>query len=247
MDPYIVVLAGFGALVLLTAWLPMVLKELPLSLPILCVALGAALFAVPGVPGIAPHPGEHLKVTERVTEAIVLIALMGAGLKIDRPLTWATWRDWILTWRLLGVAMPLTIAALAVLAHLLLGVGAATAILLAAALAPTDPVLASDIQVGPPMEGQEDEVRFALTSEAGLNDGLAFPFLHLAIALAAASQTGEPWLLKWISVSVVWKIAAGIAVGWWSGGPSAGSSFTCRTGRSFPARVTGSWRSASPA
>jgi NhaP-type Na+/H+ or K+/H+ antiporter len=64
------------------------------------------------------------------------------------------------------------------------------------------------------MEGQEDEVRFALTSEAGLNDGLAFPFVHLAIALAAASQTGEPWLLKWISVSVIWKIASGIAVGW---------------------------------
>jgi len=213
MDPYIVVLAGFGVLVLLTAWLPMVLKELPLSLPILCVGLGAAIFAIPGIPGVAPHPGEHLKITERVTEAIVLIALMGAGLKIDRALTWATWRDWVLTWRLLGAAMPITIVALAVLAHFLLGVGAATAVLLAAALAPTDPVLASDIQVGPPMEGQEDEVRFALTSEAGLNDGLAFPFIHLAIALAAASQTGEPWLLKWLTVSVVWKIAAGVAVG----------------------------------
>lgn len=213
MDPYIVVLAGFGALVLLTAWLPMLLKELPLSLPILCVGLGAALFAIPGVPGMAPHPGEHLKATERLTEAVVLIALMGAGLKIDRPLTLATWRDWTLTWRLLGVAMPLTIVALAVLAHLMLGVGASTAILLGAALAPTDPVLASDIQVGPPMEGQEDEVRFALTSEAGLNDGLAFPFIHLAIALALASQTGEPWLIKWLSVSVAWKIAAGVAVG----------------------------------
>ncbi len=214
MDPYIVVVAGFGALVLLTAWLPMVLKELPLSLPILCVGLGAALFAIPGVPGIAPHPGEHLKLTERMTEAVVIIALMGAGLKIDRPLTWATWRDWLLTWRLLGVAMPLTIAALAILAHLMLGVGAASAILLAAALAPTDPVLASDVQVGRPMEGKEDEVRFALTSEAGLNDGLAFPFINLAIALALAGQTGEPWLLKWLTVAVVWKIAAGIGVGY---------------------------------
>ncbi|RDI62111.1 cation:proton antiporter [Microvirga subterranea] len=211
MDSYIVVLAGFGAVVLLTAWLPMLLKELPLSLPIVCVGLGVVLFSIPQIPGVAPHPQEHLAITERLTEFVVLIALMGAGLKLDRPLAWASCA---LTWRLLGVAMPLTIAALAVLAHLLLGLGAATAILLGAALAPTDPVLASDVQVGPPGEGLEDEVRFTLTSEAGLNDGLAFPFVNLAIALALATQTGEPWLLHWFTVDVIWKLAAGLAVGW---------------------------------
>ena len=211
MDPYIVVLAGFGAVVLLTAWLPMMLKELPLSLPIFCVALGAAIFAIPAVPGVAPHPGEYLSVTERLTEAVVIISLMGAGLKIDRLLGW---RSWLITWRLLGVAMPLTIAVLAVLAHVLLGVGAAAALLLAAALAPTDPVLASDVQVGPPGSGEEDEARFALTSEAGLNDGLAFPFVHGAIAIAVANQTGEPWAWEWFSVAVVWRIAAGVVVGW---------------------------------
>ena len=97
---------------------------------------------------------------------------MGAGLKLDRPLALASSG---LTWRLLGLAMPLTIAALALLGYALLGLGAAAAMLLAAALAPTDPVLASDVQVGPPRQGLEDEVRFTLTSEAGLNDGLAFP------------------------------------------------------------------------
>jgi NhaP-type Na+/H+ or K+/H+ antiporter len=211
MDPYIVVLAGVGAVVLLTAWLPMLLKELPLSLPIVCVAIGAAIFAIPGVPGAAPDPRQHLELTERLTEFVVIIALMGAGLKLDKPLTWATS---VLTWRLLGIAMPLSIAAFAILAYLLLGVGAATAILLGAALAPTDPVLASDVQVGPPGEGMEDEVRFTLTSEAGLNDGLAFPFVNLAIAAALASQTGEPWLLGWLSVDVLWKLVAGIGVGW---------------------------------
>ena len=183
MDPYVVVLAGFGAVVLLTAWLPMVLKELPLSLPIVCVGLGVVIFSVPAVPGVAPHPQEHLAITQRLTEFVVLIALMGAGLKLDRALAWVTCA---LTWRLLGIAMPLTIALLAVLGHALLGLGAAAAILLGASLAPTDPVLASDVQVGPPGEGLEDEVRFTLTSEAGLNDGLAFPFVNLAIALALA-------------------------------------------------------------
>jgi NhaP-type Na+/H+ or K+/H+ antiporter len=211
MDPYIVVLTGFGAVVLLTAWLPMVLKELPLSLPIVCVALGYGLFSIPGLPGIAPHPADHPHVTERLTEFIVLIALMGAGLKLDRALAWATSA---LTWRLLGIAMPLTILALAVLGYTLLGLGLAAAVLLAAALAPTDPVLASDVQVGGPREGKEDEVRFTLTSEAGLNDGLAFPFVNLAIALAAAAQTGGDWFLEWVAVDVVWKLAAGVGVGW---------------------------------
>jgi len=211
MEAYIVVLAGFGAVVLLTAWLPMVLKELPLSLPIFCVALGFVVFSIPDTPGVAPHPQEHLSLTEHLTELVVIISLMGAGLKIDRRLGW---REWRLTWRLLGFAMPLTIVGLAAAAHALLGVGLATALLLAAALAPTDPVLASDVQVGPPGEGQEDEVRFALTSEAGLNDGLAFPFIHLAIALALAAQTGEPQLAEWFGVAVLWKIVAGIGVGY---------------------------------
>src|SRR3954447_18482205 len=207
MDPYIVVLAGFGGLVLVTAWLPMVLKEAPLSLPIVCVAIGAALFAIPGVPGVAPHPQDHLPVVERLTELVVIISLMGAGLKIDRVLGW---RSWIITWRLLGLSMPLTIIGLALLAYALLGLGAATALLLAAALAPTDPVLASDIQVGPPGSGEEDETRFSLTSEAGLNDSLAFPFVNLAIALALNDALVGDWAWEWLAIDVVWKLAAGV-------------------------------------
>ena len=122
---------------------------------------------------------------------------MGAGLKIDRRVGW---RSWGLTWRLLAIAMPLTILLLSLLSHWLLGLGAAAAILLAASLAPTDPVLASDVQVGPPKSGEEDETRFALTSEAGLNDGLAFPFVMCALALAETGRSGEPWFLQWLSV-----------------------------------------------
>ena len=81
-------------------------------------------------------------------------------------------------------------------------------------LAPTDPVLASDVQVGPPHEPEEDEVRFSLTSEAGLNDGLAFPFVNLAVAMALhGAAPGSPWTLEWLAVDVAWKIAAGLVVG----------------------------------
>jgi NhaP-type Na+/H+ or K+/H+ antiporter len=214
MDPYIVVLTGIGVIVLLTAWLPMLLKELPLSLPIVCVGIGAAIFAIPGIPGSMPHPQDHPELTERLTEFVVIVALMGAGLKLDRALGWATGA---LTWRLLGIAMPLTIVALALLGQAMLGVGLATAILVGAALAPTDPVLASDVQVGPPGQGLEDEVRFTLTSEAGLNDGLAFPFVNLAVALALAGGAGGSWHAEWMLVDVVWKLAVGLAAGWASG------------------------------
>jgi len=215
MDPYIILLSGAGIVVLLAAWLPMLLKELPLSLPIICVGLGVLVFVLPAAPGVAPHPSEYLKLTERLTEFVVIVALMGAGLKLDRALSWS---GGALTWRLLGLAMPLTIVVLAGLAHALLGVGLAAALLLGAALAPTDPVLASDIQVGPPGQGVEDEVRFSLTSEAGLNDGLAFPFVNLAIALALAAQGteggGEDWFYDWVAIDVVWKLAAGLVIGW---------------------------------
>ncbi len=210
MDAYIIILAGVGVVVLLTAWLPMVLEDLPLTLPIFCVGFGAVLFAVLDVGGEPPSPQDHLKLTERLTEFVVVVALTGAGLKLDRPLNWV---NAALTWRLLGIAMPLTIAGIAVLAFALLGTNLAASLLLAAALAPTDPVLASEVQVGPPGEGKEDDVRFTLTSEAGLNDGLAFPFVNLAIALALAAQSGDPWLLDWLSIDVAWKVAVGTAVG----------------------------------
>jgi NhaP-type Na+/H+ or K+/H+ antiporter len=209
-DPYILGLTGFGILVALVAWLPLVLKRLPLSLPIVCIGLGAALFSLPQVT-LSPLPLDHPEVTERFTEFVVIIALMGAGLKLDRIFDW---RRWAVTWRLLSVTMPLGIAAIALLLGWSLGLPWAVALLLAASLAPTDPVLAADVQVGPPKTGEEDEVRFGLTSEAGLNDGLAFPFVHLAIALAAVSGTDEPWFVEWFTYRVLWEIGAGVAAGW---------------------------------
>ena len=211
MDLYIVLLTGFGLLVLLTSWLPMLLKEAPLSLPIFCVAFGALVFGVV-LPGTDVSPVAFPELYERLTEFVVVVALTGAGLKLDRPIGW---RSWATTWRLLAIAMPLSILAMIAAASWLLGFSVAAALLLAAALAPTDPVLASDIQVGPPASGEEDEVRFTLTAEAGLNDALAFPFVHLAVALAAAASLFEADLWRgWLLEDVVWRLAAGFAMGW---------------------------------
>lgn len=209
-DPYILILTGAGLLIALVAWLPLALKRLPLSLPIVCIAVGAAIFSLPVVT-LRPLPLDFPDITERFTEFVVIIALMGAGLKLDRPFSW---RKWGVTWRLLAITMPLGIVAITLLGAGMLGLPWVAALLLAASLAPTDPVLASDIQVGPPKTGEEDEVRFGLTSEAGLNDGLAFPFVHLAIVLGLAATTGEPWAKQWLFHNVLWEIGAGVIGGW---------------------------------
>lgn len=209
-EPYILVLTGLGVLIALVAWLPLALKRLPLSLPIVCIAIGAGIFSFNRIP-FAPLPLNYLDFTERLTEFVVIIALMGAGLKLDRPFGW---RRWAITWRLLAVTMPIGILAVTAIGGFMLGLPWAAALLLAAALAPTDPVLAADVQVGPPRTGEEDEVRFGLTSEAGLNDGLAFPFVHLAIAIGLAATTGEAWATEWVLHNVLWETLAGVGIGY---------------------------------
>ena len=209
-DPYIIVMTGAGLLIALVAWLPLALKRLPLSLPVVCLVLGAIIFNLPRI-GSPVSPADHPVITERLTELVVIVALMGAGLKIDRLFRL---RDWNITWRLLLITMPLGILMITLLAVSLLGLGWAAALLLAASLSPTDPVLAADVQVGPPKTGEEDEVRFALTSEAGLNDGFAFPFVHLAIVLSLLASPSEPWFGQWLGYNVVWKIIGGLACGW---------------------------------
>lgn len=211
LDPYVLFLLGFGIIVLLVAWLPMALRKLPLSLAILCVAAGIVVFQT-GALSFRPNPLRFSTLTEKLTELVVLVSLMGAGLKIDRRIGWKAWSS---SWRLIAITMPLTILGVTLMGFYGLGLGLASSLLLGAALAPTDPVLASDVQVGPPRSGEDGEARFALTSEAGLNDGFAFPFVHLAVALAATGGVLKPDLVgHWLAVDAAWRIAAGIAVGW---------------------------------
>jgi len=198
--------------VLLVSWAPKGLRRLPLSLAMICVGLGAGIFSF-DILSFNPDPRTWDTVTERLTELVVIISLMGAGLKLDRPVSLKGWGP---TWRLLAIAMPLTIAATAWLGVTGLGFSLAMALLLGAAMAPTDPVLASDVQTGPPKSGEENEVRFNLTAEAGLNDALAFPFVNLAIlvSLSGAAAWAGQGLGQWLAIDVGWKLVAGGVMGW---------------------------------
>lgn len=209
VEHYKLWLLGIGLVVLLVAWLPLLLKKLPLSLPIIFVGFGMAIFAWTPLAQFSPHPVESPVLIEKASEFIVIVSLMGAGLKIGRPLSWA---GWSITIRLLAIVMPLTILLIALAGLSILGLPLASALLLGACLAPTDPVLAADVQIEKPDSEDSDEARFALTSEAGLNDALAFPFVHLAIAASAASLSGGV-LAEWLWHDVVWRLAVGAGIG----------------------------------
>jgi NhaP-type Na+/H+ or K+/H+ antiporter len=134
---------------------------------------------------------------------------------------------------MLGIAMPVCILLLTLLGLWVLGLGLAAAVLIAAALAPTDPVLASEVQVGEPADEEEetdkeDEVRFGLTSEAGLNDGLAFPFVYLAIAMSVAGTSPSGWFPEWFAVDVLWRIGMGLLLGFGTGKLLARLFFSAR-------------------
>lgn len=202
-------LTVIGAAALAAVWLPRALENRPLSPLLVMVALGAAVYTLP-LGFDLPDPLDHREVLERLTEMGVLIALMGAGLKIDRRLGWRAWRT---TWRLLFVAMPMFIAGGAFLGWAVLGLAPASAVLLASVLAPTDPVLAGDVQVGEPGGPEEDEVRFSLTSEAGLNDGLAFPFVYAALAMVTHGADPAGWIGNWLLIDVVVRLAIAVVVG----------------------------------
>ncbi|HET8877973.1 MAG TPA: cation:proton antiporter [Arthrobacter sp.] len=209
-----VVFTAAGIAVFIAAILPKLLRKAPLSMPI--VFLGAGMLAFTLMPSLpSPDPLQHGEFVAHLTEVCVIISLMGAGLALDRPLGR---KQWSTTWRMLGLAMPLCIVGLTLLGLWFLGLGLGAALLVAAALAPTDPVLASEVQVGEPAdedEGteREDEIRFGLTSEAGLNDGLAFPFVYLAIAISFVGAAPSAWLGHFLAVDLLWRIAIGVVLG----------------------------------
>ncbi|MBV7407485.1 sodium:proton antiporter [Maritimibacter sp. DP1N21-5] len=213
-ETYHLQLAFVGTIVILALWLPrLVSRREPTAPPLMLLFAGAVTFLLPGFSPL-PDPNDAPVIWERVSEMAVIVALFGAGMRIDEV---GDLRRWVPAIRLLAVAMPLTIVAVAFLGAGLAGLSVAGAILLGAVLAPTDPVLASDVQVGPPHEGEERPVRFALTTEAGLNDGLAFPFVYLALFVAAEGLAPWDWGLEWVGVDVLYKIIVGGLAGWAGG------------------------------
>ena len=182
-------------------------QRLPLTTSLLYLAVGVALGPW-GAGWIRFDPVASSALLERLTEFAVIVSLFTAGLKLRTPLSDRTaWRPPV---RLASVSMVLTVALIAAAGVYLLKLPLGAAILLGAILAPTDPVLASDVQVSHPLD--RDRVRFSLTGEAGLNDGMAFPFVLLGLGLLGFREVGNfGW--RWVAIDLVWAVFAGLAIG----------------------------------
>ncbi|MBN8438083.1 MAG: cation:proton antiporter [Candidatus Accumulibacter sp.] len=153
------------------------------------------------------NPLKQSGLLEVLTEAAVLISLYAAGVKMPVPVRRQRWRTPIL---LAVLSMTVTVGLVTAFAHYLLGLPLGAAVLLGAIVAPTDPVLATDVQIRHP--GDRDQLRFTLTCEAGMNDGTAFPLVMLGLGLLGLHELGDLGL-RWVLVDVLWATAAGIIVG----------------------------------
>jgi NhaP-type Na+/H+ or K+/H+ antiporter len=198
--------ALIGAVLLVTASVNTVIERLPLSLSMFYLLVGAALS--PWWLDLVQWTAiDDAALLERLTEIVVVISLFVAGLKLSAGMAD---RQWLLPVRLATTSMVVTVAVVALLAWGFLGLEPGPAILLGAILAPTDPVLASEVQVSDSED--RDRLRFALTGEGGLNDGTAFPFVMLGLGLMGLHEIGESgW--RWVAVDLAWATACGVGVG----------------------------------
>jgi NhaP-type Na+/H+ or K+/H+ antiporter len=202
-----------GAVILIGAVILSIQRGRPFSAALIYLLAGALAGLALRAVGIRWYePVEDAAIFSRAAELAVIVSLFGVGVKLDRALTWMNWRTTVL---LLVVTMPLTILGMAVIGASLLAMALPSAILLGAVLAPTDPVLADDVQVGGPMQNEpEDESRFSITAEAGLNDGLAFPFVILALfGYERGFDTVGTWWVEWITADLIFAVVVGLVIG----------------------------------
>ena len=183
------------------------IARLPLSSAMLYLGVGVAIGPL-GLGLLQLDALTNAVLLERLTEVAVLVSLFTAGMKLELPLRDRRWRIPV---QLATVSMLITVASITALGVFGLGLSLGAAVLLGAILAPTDPVLASDVQVANP--GDRDRLRFGLTGEGGLNDGTAFPFVMLGLGLLGLHELGEGnW--RWWTVDVAWAVTGGLAIGW---------------------------------
>ena len=195
-----------GTLLLVMGLTFTLLKRTPITAAIIYLLVGL----ICGPSGLNLYHFNPLKdsaLLETLTEVVVLISLFSAGVKMPGPFSLARWRTPIL---LATVSMAITVGLIAALAYFVLGLPLGAGVLLGAILAPTDPVLATDVQIRHP--GDRDQLRFTLTCEAGMNDGSAFPFVMLGLGLLGLHDLGD-YGVQWFLVDVLWATGASIAIG----------------------------------
>lgn len=208
LDIYNFLLLAAGLIALLAATIPVIMEKKFITPPIIYLLIGIGIFFLFDASDVEPL--QHMETIRRITEFVVIIALTNAGLKIQKPFEWNTWKFSV---RLLVIAMPITIVAAAYLGWWIIGLAPATAMLFGALISPTDPVLASQLQTSQPSKEDTSTIKLGLTSEAGMNDGLAFPFTYFAIMAAQEGMDVSEWFGEWLVTYVVLKMVIALVIG----------------------------------
>jgi NhaP-type Na+/H+ or K+/H+ antiporter len=205
LDIYLINLFVIGFLLLLVTLGSGWIDKLPISFALIYLVVGITLGPY-GFKIVQLRPDANF--LEKLTEFVVIVSLYSCGLKMNRQLNFWAWRS---TVRLIGFLMPISIFAIAAISHWGLKMEWGPAILLGAILAPTDPVLASEVQLADTED--KDELRFGLTSEGGLNDALAFPFVYFGIHWLEKGNNWQDWFKEWVAVDLLWAVVAGVGMG----------------------------------
>lgn len=212
-----------GGLLLVMGLTTTLLKRSVVTTAIIYLVVGS-LVGPSGLNLFHFNPLKQSALLEVLTEVAVLVSLFSAGIKMPAPFSVPRWRAPIL---LATVSMTLTVAMVTAFCYYVLGLPLGAGVLLGAIVAPTDPVLATDVQIRHP--GDPDQLRFTLTCEAGMNDGSAFPFVMLGLGLLGLHELGDLGL-RWVLVDVVWATVGGIAIGVLAGAGLARVSWRLRGG-----------------
>lgn len=181
-------------------------KRLPITTTLVYLLIGIALGPL-WLNFLRIDLVRHAAWLHRAAEISVIISLFTVGMKLRLPLLDRRLRPALF---LAFGSMVLTVGLVTLAGIWLLGLPLGAAVLLGAILAPTDPVLASDVQTTDPHD--QDKLRLTLSAEAGFNDGTAFPFVMLGLGLLGLHDLG-PYASRWWLIDVAWAITGGLAMG----------------------------------
>ncbi|MAP55694.1 cation:proton antiporter [Altibacter sp.] len=211
MQSYFTAIAYLGFALTIVSFLPLYTKKAKITYIVPLLIFGFLLYTV-NAPLPWPDPLYDLNYGKIVTEIIVIISLMTAGLKIGTHYKWSEWKRPL---SLIFITMPLFMVSVFAISFYFLGLNGPVSLLLAAVLAPTDPVLASEMQLKEQQHEHDKEtgMQFTLTAEAGINDGLAFPFVFLAILWSKSNSFGEIDWAHFINFYLIYKILGGLLLG----------------------------------
>lgn len=200
-------MAVLGVLLLILALASAFLRWLPITTSLIYLGFGVLI----GQLGIGLWEMEFLHIAgwmEHLTEVAVLVSLFVSGLKLRMPLRHPAWKS---AYVLAGPVMLACIGGVTLLCHYVFGLSWGVAVLIGAILAPTDPVLASLVQVNDARDS--DRLRYGLSGEAGFNDGTAFPFVVFGLMLIAQGQLEADWVGEWALHRLLWAVPAGLLIG----------------------------------